>query len=90
MSRLRARSSELCKDFEVLTILAMITCQVDCHGSLPRVQLLPLQNSHPTLEAQQRCFSYRTILVATVSQNSFVLVFMEGGGVIAPLSRDML
>ena len=28
------------------------------------------------LEAQQRYFSYRAILVAIVSQNSFVLVFM--------------
>ena len=29
-----------------------------------------------TLEAQQRDFSYRAILVAIVSQNSFVLVFV--------------
>ena len=28
------------------------------------------------LEAQQRCSSFRAILVATVSQNSFVLVLM--------------
>ena len=28
------------------------------------------------LEAQQRCFSYRAILVAIVSQNYFVLVFV--------------
>ena len=29
-----------------------------------------------SLEAQQRYFSYRAILVATVSPNSFVLVLM--------------
>ena len=29
-----------------------------------------------SLEAQQRYFSYRAILVAIVLQNSFVLVFM--------------
>ena len=29
-----------------------------------------------TLEAQQRYFSYYAMLVATVSQNSFVLVFV--------------
>ena len=41
------------------------------------------------LEAQQRHFSYRVMLAAIVSQNSFVLVFMGGGG-IAQLSRDTL
>ena len=32
------------------------------------------------LEAQQQYFSCRAILVAIVSQNSFVLVFVLGGG----------
>ena len=35
------------------------------------------------LEAQQRCFSFRIILVAIVSQNSLVLVFMWYHTVIA-------
>ena len=35
------------------------------------------------LEAQQRYFSYCAILVAIVSQNSFVLVFMEYRTIIA-------
>ena len=35
------------------------------------------------LEAQQRYFSYRAILVAIVSQNSFVLVFMGYRTIIA-------
>ena len=35
-------------------------------------------------------FSYRAILAAIVSQNSFVLVFVGGGGGIAQLSRDIL
>ena len=38
------------------------------------------------LEAQQRYFSYRAILVAIVSQNFIVLVFMG----YRTLSRDML
>ena len=36
-----------------------------------------------TLEAQQRYFSYRAILAAIVSQNSFVLVFMGYRTIIA-------
>ena len=32
------------------------------------------------LEAQQRYFSYRAMLVAIVLHNSFVLVFFFGGG----------
>ena len=39
-----------------------------------------------TLEAQQRYFSYRAILVAILSQNSFVFVLWG----IAQISRDML
>ena len=35
------------------------------------------------LEAQQRYFSYRAILVAIVSQNSFALVFMGYRTIIA-------
>ena len=35
------------------------------------------------LEAQQRYFSYRVILVAIVSQNSFVLVLMGYRTIIA-------
>ena len=35
------------------------------------------------LEAQQRYFSYRAILVAIVSQNSFVLAFMGYRTIIA-------
>ena len=47
---------------------------------------LGVRKKVPHLEAQQRYFSYRAILVAIVSQNLFVLVFMG----IAQLSRDML
>ena len=39
--------------------------------------------SPPNLEAQQRYFSYRAILVAIVSQNPFVLVFMRYRTIIA-------
>ena len=39
-----------------------------------------LQIKGESLEAQQRYFSHRAILVAIVSQNPFVLVFMGGGG----------
>ena len=37
----------------------------------------------PSLEAQQRYFSYRAILAAIVSQNFFVLVFMGYRTIIA-------
>ena len=40
----------------------------------------------PMVEPQQQDFSYRPILVAIISQNSFVFVFMG----LAQLSRDML
>ena len=40
-------------------------------------------NGFMNLEAQQRYFSYRALLVAIVSQNSFVLVFMGYRTVIA-------
>ena len=40
----------------------------------------------PTLEAQQRYFSYHAMLAAIVSQNSFAFVFVG----IAQLLRDML
>ena len=36
-----------------------------------------------SLEAQQRYFSYRAILAAIVSQNSFVLVFVRSRTIIA-------
>ena len=45
-------------------------------GGLGQVELSPL-------EAQQRYFSYRAILVAIVSQNSLVLVFMGYHTIIA-------
>ena len=56
------------------------------------------QTSYPLLagtKAKQRYFSCRTMLVAIVSQNSFVLVLCVcvcggGGGGIAQLSHDML
>ena len=41
------------------------------------------------LEAQQRYFSYRAILVAIVSQNSFVLVLMGYRTISIAISRDM-
>ena len=41
------------------------------------------------LEAQQRYFSYLAMLVAIVSQNSFVLVFLGGRWFSAQLSSDM-
>ena len=37
---------------------------------------MPVKAQGKCLEAQQRYFSYRAILVAIVSQNSFVFVFM--------------
>ena len=50
--------------------------------------LTPKRSKNPwrtvsTFEAQQRYFSYRAILVAIVSQNSFVLVFMGYRTIIA-------
>ena len=42
-----------------------------------------MQRRAPLLEAQQRYFSYRAILVAIVSQNYFVLVLMGYRTIIA-------
>ena len=52
---------------------------------LPAVETLPGsgQKRVSVFEAQQRYFSYRAILVAIVSQNSFVLAFMGYRTIIA-------
>ena len=53
---------------------------------LPFTLRMSIAGVSPSFEAEQRYFAYRAILVATVSQNSFVLVLLG----IAQSSRDML
>ena len=55
------------------------------HFRRPHLSSLPCFRAADflSLEAQQRYFSYRAILVAMVSQNSFVLVFMGYRTIIA-------
>ena len=61
----------------------------DCVNSSPLLILRKFRGfggiiwANSGLEAQQRYFSYRAILVAIVSQNSFVLVFMGYRTIIA-------
>ena len=63
----------ICRRVKILALLKLLEPQT-FHSPSRAGQELKLK-SWPCLEAQQRYFSYRAILAAIVSQNSFVLVF---------------
>ena len=58
-------------------------CSLQILGVLRDHLAEPLAGGPLALEAQQRYFSYRAILAAIVSQNSFVLVLMRYRTIIA-------